>query len=139
MSVGLLLITHNNIGTTLLEAATRIFGTCPLRAETLAVTEESERQHLERRAMQMADQVDAGDGILVLTDLFGSTPANIARSLQIRARVRVLSGINLPMLVRAFNYASLPLAEITAKAESGGKDGVVMCPEPDSSSTRSAQ
>jgi len=129
MSVGLLIITHKGIGSSLLATATRILGTCPLSAATLSVTEEAERDQLQQQAFQMAEQLDTGDGLLVLTDLFGSTPANIARNLHSQPAVRVLTGVNLPMLVRALNYPTLPLAEIAAKAESGGRDGVLICPD----------
>ena len=128
MSVGLLIITHNDIGASLLTTATRMLGTCPLPARALAVTEDSERASLEVHALGMAEELDMGDGVLVLTDLFGSTPANIARSLQAHPAVRVLTGVNLPMLVRVLNYPSLPLADIAVKAESGGRDGVLLCP-----------
>jgi PTS system ascorbate-specific IIA component len=123
-----LIITHEDIGATLLAAATRMLGRCPLAADTLSITEESERDRLQVRALRMARRLDTGDGVLVLTDLFGSTPANIARSLGSNRDIRVLTGVNLPMLVRVLNYAALPLEEIAAKAESGGKDGVLLCP-----------
>jgi PTS system ascorbate-specific IIA component len=128
MSVGLLIITHEGIGATLLAAATRMLGRCPLSAETLSITEESQRDQLQIQAKDIAERLDAGDGVLVLTDLYGSTPANIARSLGTQSAVRVLTGVNLPMLVRLLNYSGLPLDEIAAKAESGGRDGVLMCP-----------
>jgi len=129
MSVGLLLITHKGIGTSLLATATRMLGTCPLLADTLSVGEETERDQLQRQALRMAERLDTGDGLLVLTDLFGSTPANIACTLQQKSAVRVVTGVNLPMLVRALNYPGLPLAQMAAKAESGGRDGVLTCPE----------
>lgn len=126
MSVGLLIITHNDIGACLLATATRMLGQCPLPAKTLAVHEESQRDSLIRQARRMAAELDGGDGVLVLTDLFGSTPANIATALQ-ADDVRVLTGVNLPMLVRLLNYAALSLPEIADKALSGGRDGVVLC------------
>jgi PTS system ascorbate-specific IIA component len=129
MSVGLLIITHGGIGASLLETATRMLGGCPLRARTLAVVQESERDALVEEAHRMAEAIDAGEGVLVLTDMFGSTPANVARALMDRPEVRVLAGINLPMLVRVLNYPVLPLAEMAAKAESGGRDGVLLCPQ----------
>ncbi len=128
MSVALLIITHNDIGASLLDTATGILGGCPLRAGALPVSATSERGQLERQALEMAQDMDMGEGVLVLTDLFGSTPANIARSLQTNPGVTVLAGINLPMLVRILNYPTLPLAAMAAKAESGGKDGVLLCP-----------
>jgi PTS system ascorbate-specific IIA component len=92
------------------------------------VTEETERDRLMIQALEMAEALNEGDGVLVLTDLFGSTPANIAGSLQSHPWVRVLAGINLPMLVRVLNYPGLPLEEMAAKAESGGQEGVILCP-----------
>lgn len=128
MSVGLLLITHNQIGSSLLETTTRILGGCPVRAEALDVPEETNSDLLRLQARRMAERLDTGEGVLVLTDLFGSTPANIANGLQEYDGIRVLTGVNLPMLVRVLNYPTLGLGEMTAKALSGGKDGVLLCP-----------
>lgn len=129
MSVGLLLITHGAIGASLLATATRILGgSCPVAVRALAVTDETQRDELLVEARRLALEVDGDDGVLVLTDLYGSTPANIACSLQgDSARIRILAGLNLPMLVRALNYASLPLGDLTHKAETGGRDGVLIC------------
>lgn len=124
MSVGLLIITHNTIGSALLETATKMLGACPLRAETLEITEDMERDLLLGQARAMAAGLDSGEGVLVLTDLYGSTPANIANALADEG-VRVLAGVNLPMLVRVLNYAALPLAELADKGLSGGRDGVL--------------
>lgn len=129
MSVGLLLITHGDIGTSLLATATRILGgTCPVAARALAVTDETQRDQLQADARRLALEVDGGEGVLVLADLYGSTPANIACSLQgDAAMIRIVAGLNLPMLVRAMNYANLPLVELAHKAEAGGRDGVLIC------------
>lgn len=130
MTVGLLLITHNDIGGALLATATRMLDGCPLRTGVLAVREESECDCLRAAALEWVAELDSGDGVLVLTDLFGSTPANIAASLQGRAGVWTLSGVNLPMLVRVFNYPGLPLEAMAEKAFSGGRDGVMHCRRP---------
>lgn len=127
MSVGLLLITHNDIGASLLETATRMLGRCPLRAETLAVTDDDARDLLALEAQRMASDLDSGQGVLVLTDLFGASPANIANALDARGGLCVLSGVNLSMLVRVLNYPDLPLAAIAEKALSGGREGVLTC------------
>lgn len=129
MSVGLLLITHNDIGSALLDTAARMLGGCPVRAEALAVTEGADPDLLLRQARRLGARLDTGDGLLVLTDLFGSTPANIAGALTERTGVRVLAGVNLPMLVRVLNYPDLTLAELAKKALSGGRDGVLLCPQ----------
>lgn len=128
MTVGLLLITHNEIGSALLGTASRMLGSCPLEARALAITENSEPDQLRTRAQAMAEHIDTGEGVLVLTDMYGSTPANIANGLRNGSGLRVLAGVNLSMLVRVLNYPSLPLTEMAAKALSGGRDGVLLCP-----------
>jgi PTS system mannose-specific IIA component len=129
VSVGLLLITHNGIGAALLETAAAMLGRCPLRAEVLSVSADTPRERLEDQARALCDQLDEGDGVLVLSDLFGSTPANVASLLKERAGRYVLTGVNLPMLVRVLNYPTLSVREMAEKASSGGKDGVVLCNE----------
>ena len=131
MSVGLLLVTHNDIGAALLNTASRMLGKCPLEARTLAVTEDSEPNELRARAREMAEQLDTGEGVLVLTDLFGSTPSNVANTLQSGSGRQVLAGVNLSMLVRVLNYPHLSLSDRAAKALSGGRDGVLLCPNRD--------
>ncbi len=124
--VGLLLITHGRLGEVLLETAEQMLGVCPLAAATLAVGREVDPESLERRARALLEGVDRGAGVLVLTDIFGSTPANVASRLQ-GPGVRVVAGLNLPMLIRVLNYPELGLEELAAKAESGGRDGVFLC------------
>ena len=131
MSVGLLIITHNGIGAALLGAVTRMLGHCPLRTRVLAVREEGDCDRLRGVAQDLVGVLDAGDGVLVLTDLFGSTPANIAASLQAHPGVRTLSGVNLPMMVRVLNYPDLALDAMAEKAYGGGRDGVLYCRRPD--------
>jgi PTS system ascorbate-specific IIA component len=127
VSVGLLLITHEGIGSAVLEAATRMLGRCPLRAEVLPVALEADTEALRALADQRADSLDDGDGVLVLTDLYGSTPSNIAASLASRGAVRIVSGLNLPMLVRVLNYPAEDLAGLADKAVTGGNRGILLC------------
>ena len=135
MTVGLLLITHNDIGAALLSTASRMLGDCPLEARTLSIAEDCEPNVLQARAQDIAGQLDTGEGVLVLTDLFGSTPSNIANALHGGGR-RVLAGVNLPMLVRVLNYPTLSLTDMAAKALSGGRDGVLQCPDRDTGRER---
>jgi PTS system mannose-specific IIA component len=127
MSVGVLLITHNRIGAELLETATRMLGRCPVEAQAIEVREQDDPDLLRDRVRACAAHLDRGDGVLVLTDLYGSTPANVACALAGQRRFRMLSGINLPMLVRVLNYSQLDLAGLSEKALSGGRDGVIQC------------
>ena len=128
MSVAILLITHASLGSELLRIASGIFGTCPARAEALDVENDTPCDPLLDQAERHAARLDEGDGVLVLTDLYGSTPANLALGLRERCdRVRVLAGVNLPMLVRALSYNALDLDQVAEKALDGGRDGVLSC------------
>lgn len=126
-SVGLLLVTHNNLGSTLLKTVIRMFGACPLRCRVLRVSERCELESLKHRARQEIADLDRGDGVLVFTDIYGSTPANVATSLYQEGRVAVVAGLNMPMLVRVFNSPCLELSELKKRALSGGRDGVIEC------------
>ncbi len=131
MSVGLLLITHRPLAGDLLRVATDILGACPPGIEALDVINDTPREDLVAEALRHAARLDQGDGVLVLTDLFGATPANVAMVLlERRDQVRVLAGVNLPMLLRALNYAALDLDKVADKAMHGGRDGVRLCVSP---------
>jgi len=127
MSVGLLIITHGRIGDELLETAKSVLGVCPLQTASLMVTQSCDPELLVNRATSTCSALDQGDGVLVLTDMYGSTPSNIANRLLERSQIQVIAGINLPMLVRVLNYPSLNLHELVNKALSGGHDGILLC------------
>jgi mannose PTS system EIIA component len=80
-------------------------------------------QQLER-AQQYLQQLEQGDGVLILTDLYGSTPSNIACKLR-NDKVAVITGLNLPMLIRVLNYPALNLHELAEKATGGGREGII--------------
>lgn len=125
MSVGILLITHSGIGCALLNVAHGTFGQLPLAVLHLSVSRDPEPEILTAKASHMVRKLDSGSGVLVLTDMFGSTPSNIAQSLQNQGcNIRVISGLNLPMLFRALNYPHLALGPLAKKAVDGGKDGI---------------
>ena len=131
MTVGLLLITHGRSGEALLSAARGTLGRLPLEALTLSVTQTSEPERTLAEARALTEKLDQGQGVLVLTDVFGATPCNIATCLLSNPRVRLLAGLNLPMLIRVFNYPDLPLDALAAKALSGGHDGIILCDRPE--------
>lgn len=126
MSVGLLIVSHGKLGDYLLETAARMLGVCPLETATLAMSFDCDPDAMLERAGRMIAQLDSGAGVLVLTDMYGSTPSNIVGRLPQGHTVRVVSGVNLPMLIRVLNYPRLNLNELAAKAQSGGRDGVVL-------------
>ncbi|MBW9264698.1 MAG: PTS fructose transporter subunit IIA [Candidatus Thiodiazotropha sp. (ex. Lucinisca nassula)] len=127
MTIGLLLITHSRIGEAMLETAGKMLEGAPLAVETLPVGIDSNPEKLVQQASGLIERLDQGQGVLVFTDMYGSTPSNIAYSLADKGRVNVISGINLPMLIRTLNYQTMDLDGLTEKAMSGGKEGIICC------------
>jgi PTS system ascorbate-specific IIA component len=127
MTVGLLIITHDQIGGALLRTASRMLGQMPLPARVLPVTIDANPEQLITEARSLVAKLNNGDGVLVFTDMYGSTPSNIAFGLMQPGQVHVISGINLPMLIRTLNYANLNLDSLTQKAISGAQEGIFFC------------
>ena len=126
MKTGLLLITHGNIGRDMLDTVTEILGTCPLHAEILAIHADSDPDKLLETADHLCAKLEQGGGVLVLTDLYGSTPSNIATRLLDRHELRVISGVNIPMLIRILNYPEMKLQALCEKALNGARDGIIV-------------
>lgn len=124
MSIAILLITHGDVGKNLHEAAVSIIGSSPLRVRLLSVTTNCQTDDMLQQAEELVHALDSGDGVLILTDIYGSTPSNIACAMK-HHHVEVVAGLNLPMLVRILNYPNLSLELLADKAVSGGREGVI--------------
>lgn len=122
--VGLLIITHNNVGGALFDAATSVLGDCPLPVEILPIAQNCEPDERLKKAQEYLSKLNQSDGVLVITDMYGSTPSNIASKLA-ADNVTIITGINLPMLVRVMNYPKLSLEKLAHKAVSAGQTGVI--------------
>ncbi len=128
MTVGIVLLTHCPLAGGLLRVAADLLGSYPDGVEILEVVNDTPCDILITEGLRCLAEVDQGEGVLILTDLFGATPANVAKELLAQhPQARVLTGLNLPMLLRALNYAHLALDEVTEKACAGGRDGVRLC------------
>lgn len=123
--VGLLIITHNNVGGALFDAATSVLGNCPLPFEILPVSQNCAPEERLQKAQQYLEKLNQTDGVLVITDIFGSTPSNIATKLASDS-VKIITGINLPMLIRIMNYPNLSLENMANKAINAGQTGVII-------------
>jgi PTS system ascorbate-specific IIA component len=126
MKTGLLFITHGNLGREILDTVTAILGLCPLTTETIKVPNGCDPDAVLATAVAACDRLDQGYGVLVLTDLYGSTPSNIANRLVNTHNVCVVSGVNVPMLLRIVNYPDSKLDKLGEIAVSGARDGVVI-------------
>ena len=127
MNVGILLVTHEQIGRQLVATAEAIFCRDIASVACVSVPANIIPQQLARYADQIRDTMieqDSGEGVLVLTDVCGATPDNLARCFAKQGNARVVSGVNLPMLLRVLNYSRQPLQQLCDTAVSGGKSGI---------------
>ena len=127
MAVGILLVTHNNIGANLLSTVKDIFQGLPVEATAVSLKPNSDYDEKLALVENCLKELDSGDGVLILTDIYGATPCNIAVKAAKNAKATVVSGVNLPMLIRTLNYANLPLAKIATKAISAGHESIFKC------------
>ena len=126
MAVGILLVTHEGIGSAILAVATRLLRQLPLKAEAFELGFDADPDAELPRASAALRRVDGGDGVLLLTDLFGASPSNLAgRLARLGTPARRVSGLSLPMLLRVMNYSELPLDELPAIAAAGARNGVI--------------
>ncbi len=123
--VGVLIITHGNLGASLAGCAEHILGRVPDNLDVMAVDKNDDPLQAFELASSKVSALDQGDGVLVLADIFGATPSNIASKLIVPGRVEAVAGVNVPMLVRALCYSTQSLDVTVSKAVTGGLEGVL--------------
>ena len=129
MSVGLLIITHAPYGRAAMEAVIATLGELPLETRVLDVKREGDLARQQGQAQMLLEEVEQGDGVLILTDLYGATPSNIASRLLADDKPRqLIAGLNLAMLIRVMNYPDLGLLELAAKAVDGAHSSIFAQP-----------
>ena len=122
--IGILLITHGSYGEALVQNACHVLNKRPIQLNQLGVAAQDDPLDLLPLARQMLQLVDTGDGAVVLTDIFGASPANLALKLLEPGRIEGLAGVNLPMLLRALTYREKGMETLLTRAIGGGRDGV---------------
>ncbi len=128
MTIGVLLVSHESLGHVMLDISVQTLSVCPLATRVLGVPMDNDPDILVERAEKMLAELNSGDGVLILTDLCGATPSNIACRLLCSNDVLVVAGLNLSMLIRVLNYPELSLAEMAERAVDGGHQGVMLLP-----------
>ena len=123
--IGVLVITHGAIGEALLSSAEQILGAKQARTAALGVSRTDDPDAVLERARALAARLDEGAGVLVLTDMFGATPCNVAARLLADGRIEGVAGVSLPMLVRVLSGRNGSLPAAVQRALSGGAEGVV--------------
>lgn len=123
--VGILLVTHNGLGNSLMDCVKHVLGELPANLKVLSVLAEDDPQHKLAEGEELIKELDNGSGVLILADVFGATPSNIGRRLCHAERVSGVAGVNLPMLLRVVCSSGKTLAELSDLAVEGGRECIV--------------
>ena len=123
--IGILLITHGTFGESLIQNICHVLNKRPPLIGQLGVAAQDDPLDILPMAKLLLKEVDEGDGVLILTDILGATPANLALKLLDPGRIECVAGASLPMLLRALTYRKNGMETLLQKAVSGGRDGVI--------------
>lgn len=124
--IGVFLITHGTLGESLIQCACHVLNRRPHQIAQLGVSAADDPLDVLPTARELLATVDHGEGALILTDVFGATPSNIALKLVEAGRVECIAGVNLPMLLRVLTYREKnDIQTVVTRAISGGCDGVM--------------
>ena len=130
--IGVLIVTHGTVGSSLLEQAQIIAGELK-QVETIGVGPKDAPEQVQERMEQAIKRLNTGSGLLVLTDMFGGTPSNLAMSYldESEGGVEVLSGVNLPMLLKLVTarIEGSTLADVAADLKAAGRKNIALARE----------
>ena len=123
--IGILIIAHGPLGESLIHSASHVMGGRPPLLDQLGIGMHDDPTFLLPRARRLVNELDQGQGVLILSDIYGATPCNIVGRLLEPGRIEGVAGVNLPMLVRTLTYRNGNLMTLVQKAVSGGREGVI--------------
>jgi mannose PTS system EIIA component len=123
--IGILIIAHGSLGESLLHCVSHVMGKQPPQLACFGVGTNDDPSDLLPQAQKMVDKLNTGEGVLILSDMYGASPCNLVAKLLSPNVVEGIAGVNMPMLVRVLNYRDKPIKTCVEKALSGGRDGVV--------------
>ena len=123
--IGILIVAHGTLGESLIHCASHVMGKRPLYLRQLGVTVHDDPDAILPQGRDLIRFLDQGQGVLVMTDIFGATPSNIASKLLAPNRVQGVSGVNMPMLIKALTYREQPMETLIQKTLAGAQEGVV--------------
>lgn len=123
--IGIFLITHGTLGESLIQCACHVLNKRPPQIVQLGLSAQDDPLDILPQARQMLGWADSGYGVLVMTDIYGATPCNVAAKLIEPGRVEAVAGVNLPMLLRVLTYRERDMNTLLKRAVSGGCDGVL--------------
>ena len=123
--IGILLITHGTYGEALIQNVCHVLNKRPPLIAQLGVAAQDDPLDLLPMAKLLLKEVDGGEGVLVMTDIFGASPSNLVMKLLEPGRIEGVTGVSLPMLLRAITYRGKGMEAMMTKAVSGGRDGIL--------------
>ena len=126
--LGVILVTHSDFGEALLRAAEGILGD-QKGCLSISVNNQQSMQEMFEAIESGVKEVDTGEGVIILTDMFGGTPSNLSLSLLKTARIEVISGANMPMLLKILGLREIPLDQLALEAKTAGRQGIVVAGE----------
>jgi PTS system mannose-specific IIA component len=119
--IGLVLVTHGNLAREFVSAMEHVVG-AQEQVQAISIGPDDDMEQRRAEILAAVAEVDTGKGAIVLTDMFGGTPSNLAISIMDRAKVEVLAGVNLPMLIKLASVRRTePLAEAVTQARDAGR------------------
>ena len=130
--VGIVIVAHTPVASAMLGFVEHTFGALPERIRAVDIPPHEDIKASFDRVLKAAYGVNSGNGVLILTDVMGATPANVASKLEslgplsgLNTPVIVLAGLNLPMLMRCISHRAEDLEELAKKALAGGQNGIL--------------
>ena len=123
--IGILLITHGELGKSLIECATHVLGDKPKFLDSLTIENDCAHDNMYKEISEKITLLDQGKGVLILTDIFGATPCNIITKIIKPGKVNAIAGVNLSMLIRSISYRHESFDTLVAKAIEGAQDGII--------------
>ena len=119
--IGMVLVTHGHLADELISALEHVVGPQP-NVTTVCIGPDDDMEQRRAEILDSAAKADEGDGVVLLTDMFGGTPSNLAISVMDKANVEVIAGVNLPMLIKLASVRKTdPLAEAVERAQEAGR------------------
>ena len=123
--IGILIIAHGTMGHSLVHSVSHVLGGPPPLLQQIGIGMHDDPAALLPQAQKIVQSLDEGQGVLILSDIYGATPCNLVGKLLEPGRIEGVAGVNLPMLVRTLTYRNGDLAKLVEKALSGGREGVI--------------
>ena len=129
--IGLLILAEKKLGAGLIEAVVHTLGDRPPQLAATALDYTASPEEIDALLRKSLPALDDGDGVLILADVYGATHTNVACRLLARGHIELITGVNLPMLLRALNYRNLKMDDLIDKALSGGSGGIICAANPE--------